>query len=533
MNTVLAEQPVAGGEIAERRLRAQGVFDAYCAARPGEPFERADRPELVHYDPFDNARLLQHERTMYGAVRPEARAHIDLQNATAMSESLGAFDNQVDIMVDADGDLQSLGEKELPARRRAVMAALALRASDPGFDFYVARTLFEFAHKQQEHQIMRDAPIGTACLLFSACQNSPHGERLGMFPERNMAIMQISWKRANDTLTLRSVSLDRAELDILRQLLAEEGTEVAAQAGPEDYQSYVVPLHLDSQQALDAFVAAKVSRFDELVVQRNPHLRQHNPRQGVAGFDARNLHSTVQTILGSPHGQLALCQQQKLDQELSWYVDTPRPLSDPLRRMVQQFMHARRHDGQPLLLADDQQLLRELLVAPTVNLGNKRQADALAKVITLHNTAIQKSIRNYCAGDMAALQWTHGDDFAMSEHSADIMVAAGVKGVEDGQVAGACGELISLDARAIDPRISPDLYNLARFGADGVCHGDCMACGRNGLVTKGCGRFCGQCVGADDARPGHIDWLMKAKARSQARKARYARVAKPLFALAT
>jgi len=240
---VLGRVGVDTAPLGVRELRDDALTYYLSLERPDDIHIQAGRPErsdgrIIHFDPFDNARFIAGNADAEGRLDPYLRRHLDEQEAGRITESMGAFDNQ-GVVRYKNRRLESLGEPETRTRMRAVIAAFAMEQTDPGFGFYVRRTLYENRHKAKEHQMMDEAPVGAALVIVSPCETSVYGERLGMFPEREMAILQISWKVSPETMVLRSVSLDRASLGILRQMLAEKGVEVAADAKPEDYLAYV------------------------------------------------------------------------------------------------------------------------------------------------------------------------------------------------------------------------------------------------------------------------------------------------------
>lgn len=508
MSLALVEQGVSA-EIAARRNDALAYYQTFevpddIYRQPGRP-EREDH-NIVHADIFDGARFVAWLGDEHGVLPPDVRAHVDIQRATHKTESLGAFDNTIEIPF-INGELVSLGERELWNRRRSVMAAFVMAKTDSAFKPYARRTLYEHRHKGREEEMMLDAEVGTAFGLFSPCEPSSIGKKLGMFPEREMAVMQISWKKsAEQPMVLRSVSFDRASLGILRQLLAEQGIEPAAGAKPEDYLSYVFQKHFKSQEEFDVYVEAIKNRFDELVLKENPHLAKAGvtPRQGVVGYDARNVHSTIDMILHTPHGQLALNQEHKVDALLARHVSASCPLAPEIRMMAGTFVNGKRSDNTPLLTPAEKTKIHELLAAENVSLDNDDQADALRLVVILHNSAIEESLRDFLAGDKNAMDWMLSEGINPNDIRA--ILHAGTTAIENNRASGACGSSGEIGAGNLPSyKLYPNLYLIARLGRHNVMHGTCDDCGRsNRLVGRCKPKLCGGCYGemTDKAKRG-------------------------------
>jgi len=499
MGVELAER--LGVESAPPGVRAlrEAALNFYLSTEvPPDINIQAGRPEreaVLVDDPFDNARII----AWHGENLPtDVRRHMDLQRATKMTESLGAFDNQVKIPL-VEGWLTSFGERETRTRLRGILAAFALEQTDRGFKPYLQRTLYENHHKHNEQAMMSDesVPLGTAKVLVSPCEPGVYGRRLGMFPEREMAVLQISWKCAAEEMILRSVSLDRASLTILRQMLLENGIVVAEDAEPQDYLAYVIPQYFNNQLEQDAFVKRFVGRFDELVIKENPELSEV-PKQGVVGYDARRLHNTAESITETHPGQLALSQIHKFDQLLSKNAIKPHPLDDQVRDLAESCISGRRSDGSRLLTSIEAGKIQTLLKAENVYLEDPDQGFAIKLVIEIHNSAVEESYRDFLAGDKKALNWMKGKKITVGK-LADIINKAAIA-IENGRGSGGCGNSGEIKSGLPDYKIFPKQYLIAKYGIENVVYGRCFGCGKDTWVAKCSPAFCGTCDGKRSSR---------------------------------
>lgn len=483
-------------------LREEALKYFIYGNHPEDLHVQAGRPERsvsVTHDPFDDARIIAFHGDEQGDLEPSVRRHLDIQRATRITESLGSFDNQVEVPL-IEGWLVSFGERETRTRARAVMAALALEDDDSGFRPYVWRTLYENLHKAKEHDMVRaeTVPVGTAMIIISPCEPGVYGKRLGMFPEREMAVMQISWKHSADAMRLRCVSLDRASLKIISEMLAENGVKVPADALPEDYLAHVLTARFNSQEEQDQFVRRFVKRFDELVLRDNPDLKEA-PRQGVVGYDARNVHSSVETITDTEHGCLALQQIHKLDTRLAKNAIEPQPLDPEVRLLAAECANGRRSDGSSLLRPYEQAAIRQLLTAEKVFLEDPDQAAVMKLVIEVHSSAVEESLRDFMAGDQRAMDWMKTT--ALTNGRIIDIVSKGTVAIENGRGANGCGRGGEITSGLPDHKLYPNAYMLAKYGPGAVEWGTCGGCGNFRLVAK-CAppRLCGTCDGEKSRR---------------------------------
>lgn len=501
----------------------QTAFDGFFAeplppdidVQAGRP-KREKGPKFPHGDMFDAARLIANAS---GVLSPEVEAFVRANDASHMAESMGSFDTQFELDCDEEGNLVILGESKIRSHKRAVLAAFAMEEADPGFGFYTRRTLQEHLNAIGDQAMIKQAPVGSARVLFSPCEREAYGRArsLQMQPDRNMGIMQIIWKRAERTPVLRSVSLDRASLPILRQLLVERGIEPAADAKPEDYLAYVFNMHFDSQADLDGFVKEIVTRFDELLQNHDPEIRRAGlkPRQGVVGYDARSVHTTAEAILNTSHGLLALRQKRKLDAQLAEHVNRAKPLSGSLKSLAHACIHTRRSNGAELLSPSEQVKVSSLLTAKEVDLDDEIHAEALKIIMTVHNSAIEESYRMYISGNKSAMDWMLSAGIELSD--VRYIMGAGTRAIEEGRASGACGAGATIEGGLPNHHSNPDGYLRAKYGeVHKLKHGFCACCDKWRLLGPCKPGFCGECDGEDDSSPGYIEKRMRQKQLSRA-----------------
>ncbi len=491
LSTVWVESAPPG--VLDQRKEALAFFtDADIDADINVQANRPPRDEIIHHDPFDGARIIAWRTENSGYLSAWDLWHLNVQRAAHTIESMGGFDTQVDIRL-VGRDLVSYDERETRTRNRAVLAAFALEQTDEGFGFYVGRTLYEKRHKAKEHEMMldRDVPVGAAMVMVSPCQPGAYGRSLGMFPEREMAVLQISWKKAQDVMSLRCVSLDRASLTILRQMLAERGVHVPEDAEPEDYLAFTAPEYFRSQAELDTYVEEFITCFDQLVAQDNPGLAGV-PRQGIVGRDARNSHSSIETITETPHGQLALSQIHKLDVLLSAHAIEPSPMDNQLRELALVCADGVRSDGSPLLRPFESEAIKSMLNEEKVYLEDPAHGGVLKLIVEVHNSAIQESLRDFMAGDRSAMDWMKSS--RLSKGPIAEAVGKGIVAIEQGRGASGCGSGGDIEGGLPDPKLLPDAYMMAKYGRHAVEWGSCGGCGKWRLVAR-CAppQLCGTC----------------------------------------
>lgn len=490
---------------------------------------KADRDDYVHADTLDNARLIAE---LKGEPSQDLTEYLVTQTATHTIESLGAFDTQVNIHFDGE-DLISFGERESVARKRAVLAAFAMQKADEGFTFYTRRTLAENSNKSAEYQIMREGPIGAARLIISPAEvkNFTHSRRLGMFPGREMAIMQISWKTAEDTMALRSVSLDRANLDIVRQHLERVGIQVPYGAEAEDFVGLAKELHFNSQDEIDTFVEVLVDRHDREVGK----LHKIETKQGVTATDKRNLKLSLSDILDTGAGQLIVKQKIKLDTLISEHILHPKSLNIQIRHLAQQSIHKIRTDGTPLLNSEDRAAMRKLLATDAVDIDNETHKAAIENLIYIHSSAVEESYRKYLAGDKNALDWMLSDELGFAA-SVDA-INSGTEAIENGRGSEACG--LGSELGADGASVPPDAPLWVKYGWNEIIFDECVGCGYEGLVGIHC-KFCNNCDTNDRLNPGYAAVMVQDRQRKKDLEEFYAKEKqkaqnvgrKTLFALA-
>lgn len=522
LSTLVAERAERPSGPARRMARSAILaFLGNPDTRSEDIHSQARRTEreggTVFSDPFDWARIID---ASGGKPSKEDIDYMFLQRATRITESWGAFSNVLRLRF-VDGKLLEFGHESASRNRvRTVFTALSQYRENRAYGFNVWRSLFEHKIKLDEEEMMRCAPIGTARVVISPCERSSYGKRLGMFPERSMAAVQISCKESDDTMVLHTFSLDRAELHILEQLLTEQGVEVASDARPEDYLAHIVHKHFNSPEELGAFKQNLIRRFDALVAMHHKHLKSY-PRQGIVKEDARNLHTTAEAIIGTTEGQKALGQLYQLDARLARHVKGPAPLDPQVKKLAQQCLHVKRSDGSYLLDESDREIVRDLLCAKEVSIYDPQQSLALELIMHIHASGVEDSLRKALAGNDRALDWIVHGQLVVGE-GALAATAAGAKAIEEGRGSGGCGGGAEVRTGLPDHKSNPDAYLQAKYGrAYNLRRGFCAACDSWGLLGPCDPGFCGKCDGEDSKHPGYIKQRMQNK-----------RLARSAFALA-
>ncbi|HSE29178.1 MAG TPA: hypothetical protein VLA77_01160 [Candidatus Saccharimonadales bacterium] len=470
----------------------QRNYREYLAQLEADPeiAPKADRADYVHADKLDAARLIAEHG---GEIDDELLDFLLTQTATQTIESLGAFDSQVEIEFDGN-DLISFGERESITRRRSVLAAFALKNANPEMAFYADRTLAENYNKIAENQMMYHDPIGSAKFLISPAEmeNVRLSQSLGMFPGREMAIMQISWKKSANRMALRCVSLDRANLDIVGTHLKDQEMEVPEGAKAQDFISFVKDLHFENQEQMDAFVKMIVDNHDEMV------LEQYGieTKQGVTANDSRNLQLSLNDLLNTDAGRLLLNRKIKMDKTISEHISQRKPLGLGLRHLAQQAMQKFKSNGKPLLNMQDRHNMTRLLAASFVSVDDEGHLSAIENLIYIHSSAAEESYRKYLAGDKKAMNWMLSEELGFSD-SVDA-INSGTEAIEQGRGAEACGEASSLGEDGVDP----DAPLWEKYGWKDLQFGECIGCGEEDLV--GPCSACNKCDAEDRRRPGDL-----------------------------
>ena len=538
----------SNSEVDRRYQEARAVFGPYEIPE----LDREHTLTALERSRFTQAYAIAESRkyAVNGQVSDQVRRFVDTQNKTKSSESVGTpFSNPVELTYNGYELVDQKGDSHRQSLRVATIGALAMAKRDPGYDFYARRTFYDYKFASDFEQMVRDetVPVGSVMGLVSPCEmeDQRHAISIGMSPSREMALVQYARKSSSKTLELITISLDRADLRLLRTLLASHGVELPAVVKAEDVLGYTFQAKAGTAGEFRSLIQQDIEAFDaELSKKTGKPMRQGQ------FVDEKNNPKDI------PWNELQdiVDIQFAFDEALSWAaMPGGRDLHPHLRQHAEVALSTTRPDGRPLLNDHEQALLRRLLGKKSASLDDHGDAEAFLILKNIQDTAIDEIIRRRMAGGLetvhglasdqemqvtpGALIENRGAAASVRDVSVHDLIQVAAQAAQAGRFAGACGSyaefgegsggttpnvfavgqmgsIVGMILRGEDTSfLVPDNASLtAKYGKENVHYGECDCCPYVGDL--GPCDICNGCDTLDRMEPGYAQ---KAKARKQSK----------------
>lgn len=504
----------------ERYQEAMQRYLGWCAVNNCEAFEAAG--ELSNADPFAHARLIAEE-----GITDRTREYIIKQNGTRTLESIQQpFKVTITLEFDGKDFLLQSGLPMLPSMRKSILTAHALRQVDERMDFFVRRTIHEFTAKQDEIKMMQNAPNGAVIGLFSPCETADPkaAKEVGMFPARDMGVVQLSRKRDAQTMDIVTFSFDRFS-EVVRHMAADQAIDLPADCRNEDMLGYRFRFHTETLGDLQAYA-------EELIAKADARL-EGATRQGQPDFNGKD------TARAFWEECIPVQQEQlRFDAAISQAAGRePLPLHPLLRHDAQAALQAVLEDGRPLLNMRERAAVGALLTAERVHIDNETHRFALHTLKKVHETGIDEVVRLYMNGQAGAFlslpDPQRGSGGNASAGAGSRFMAVTKIAVQENRFAAGCGSdsrfgeesmrreksFVSLSGGKTSGEMiqawifSGFEYLQRKYGRELLKYKTCRSCD----AADWCGpcHCCATCDRKDSAKPGYIMRKLQSKRQKQ------------------
>ncbi|HEV2412298.1 MAG TPA: hypothetical protein VGS28_00655 [Candidatus Saccharimonadales bacterium] len=537
------ERDRSSSETARRYQHALSVLGPFETS----PLDRERALTVSERSRLCQAEAIARDRESYGYVRDATADYVRTQIRTYSSESVGLpFANTINLTFNGHELVDQKGDSQRASLRHVAIGAHAMAAADPDYSFYAKRTVYDFQFVTQLESMMRDrdTPIGTVMGSVSPCEIEAqrHAISIGMFPNREMAVVQYARKASDSTLELVAVSLDRANPGLIREFLANHRIELPDGTPAEDVLGYSFTAQADSPHAFRQLIQGDVDRFDA-------SLEKTSGKETKQGQFAEDL-TDPSTIPWHELGDL-VDNQMAFEEALSWAaMKEPRQLHPLIRQHAEAALKTVRPDGRPLLNETEQMRIRRLLEAGTVHVSNLDNAEAFLILKSIQDTAVDEIIRRHMAGDHQIVRVIQssaasadpsvqiyvvagGGSIGISGAQTHLLMQAAAEAAQAGRYAAACGSRASFGEGSPGSIFDPGQFSgivgkiirgedtsylvadnaplVMKYGKEKVHYGNCDCCGD--FDELGPCAVCNTCDTLDRMDPGYID---KAKARRRA-----------------
>lgn len=384
------------------------------------------------YSPLANAELLAADIQLHGEISAASRERVWNESVTFLLEGLNAplttrFERQF-----GNGDMYAEdGTSVATMLQNGLKSAEYMAAIDPRLEFEVTRRRAEIdEHEAVAAMMSSDATTVVSISGFPQEAAVTHGTELlatqGYQADRRLGFLRIYNKLAADQIETVTLSIDNCELRALEGAFGGQWP-AGAFASTSDLLATPVALSLDrqAQEDLPGVLRAAYDRSLRALYPQEVFFagRKNDSRADSSELVAEYRGVFTQYINGVELLASALAGQGRFAR------------SGQLHDMIQRFLHAKDHAGNPLLPREEQQqLLRNALVSGYIDMET-------AKIIkSSFDFSVWATLRRALAGEQIRVANSLGELVASGAQEAAELVAAGETFIS-------CGGAVNLSAQ--------------------------------------------------------------------------------------